>query len=141
MEIHPYIIVGQFALFLALWALLKRFWFDPTLRIIRERQQRSEGAIIEARKIQAEVEQLRQEQVAVLAEARAEAHREMQDMLRSAENEQKTLIDGARADAQRTVDEVRSRLAEDVANARRTLRDTAGDIARLVAAKVLGRAV
>ena len=53
--------------------------------------------------------------------------------------EQKKLIDEARADAQRTVDEVRSRLAEDVANARRTARDAAGEIARLVAAKVLGR--
>lgn len=139
MEIHPYIILAQFALFVALWAVLKRFWFEPALRVIRERKRRSEGAIVEARKIQAEVEQLRQEQSAVLVQARTEAHREMQDMLRAAEGEQKKLIDEARADAQRTVDEVRSRLAEDVANARRTARDAAGEIARLVAAKVLGR--
>jgi F-type H+-transporting ATPase subunit b len=139
-EINPYIILAQFALFVALWAVLKRFWFDPALRIIQERKQRSEGAIVEARKIQAEVERLRQEQAAVLAQARAEAHREMQEMLRAADGEQKKLIDDARAEAQRTIDDVRTRLAEDVANARRTLRDAAGEIARLVAAKVLGRA-
>jgi F-type H+-transporting ATPase subunit b len=138
-EINPYIILAQCALFIALWAILKRFWFEPALRIIHERKQRSEGAIVEARKIQAEVEQLRQEQAAILAQARAEAHREMQDMLRAAEGEQKKLIDDARAEAQRTIDDVRTRLAEDVANARRTLRDAAGEIARLVAAKVLGR--
>jgi F-type H+-transporting ATPase subunit b len=140
-ELNPYIILAQFALFIGLWAILKRFWFDPALRVIHERKRRSEGAVVEARKIQAEVEQLRQEQAAVLAAARAEAQREMQDLLRAAESEQKKLIDEARADAQRSVDDVRSRLAEDVANARRTLRDAAGEIARLVSAKVLGRAV
>jgi F-type H+-transporting ATPase subunit b len=140
-EIAPYIILAQFALFVALWAVLKRFWFDPALRIIHERKRRSEGAIVEARKIQAEVEQLRQEQAAVLAAARAEAQREMQETLRAAEAEQKRLIDEARAEAQRTVDDVRTRLAEDIANARRTLRDAAGEIARLVGAKVLGRPV
>lgn len=140
MEIHPYIIAGEFALFVALWLVLKRLWFDPALKIIHERQKRSEGAIAEARTIQAEVEELRYQQEAVLAEARAEAHREMQDMVRAAEREQKQLIDAARADAERTVEEVRTKLAEDVAAARRALRDSAGDIARLVAAKVLGRA-
>jgi F-type H+-transporting ATPase subunit b len=140
-EINPYIILAQFALFIGLWAILKRLWFEPALRVIQERKRRSEGAILEARTIQVEVEQLRQEQAAILAAARAEAHREMQEMLRTAENEQKALIDAARADAQRTIDEVRGRLAEDVANARRTLRDAAGEIARLVGAKVLGRAV
>ena len=139
MEIDPYIIAGQFALFIALWFVLKRLWFEPALKILHERQRRSEGAIAEARAIQAEVEELRQQQAAVLAEARAEAHREMQEMLRAAEREQKQLIDDARADAQRTVDEVRTKLAEDVATARRALRDSAGEIAKLVAAKVLGR--
>jgi len=140
-NIDPYTIAAQFALFVGLWAVLKRFWFDPALKVIRERQQRSEGAIAEARRVQGEVELLRQEQAAVLAQARAEAHREMQELLRAAEQEQKQLIDAARADAQRTMDDVRTRLAEDVANARRTLRDAAGEIARLVAAKVVGRPV
>jgi F0F1-type ATP synthase membrane subunit b/b' len=46
LKIPPdYTFVVQIALFVALWIVLKRFWFDPALRIVRERAARSEGAI------------------------------------------------------------------------------------------------
>jgi F-type H+-transporting ATPase subunit b len=131
----------QVALFVVLWLVLSRFWFRPALRIMKERAARSEGAIAEAKAIQADAERLRAEHAAALDQVRGEAQREMQDIVRSAETAQKQMISEARDDAQRTLAEVRGRIAEEVATARRSLREQAESIAREVAHKVLGRPV
>jgi F-type H+-transporting ATPase subunit b len=140
LQIPPdYTFLVQIAIFLVLWVLLKRLWFDPALRLVRERKQRSEGALSEARAIQAEAERLRAEHAASLEQARAEAQREMQEIVRRAGVEQKRLIDAAQDDAERTLVEARAQIARDVSSARQSLRDAVHDIARMVAEKVLGR--
>ena len=140
LQIPPdYTFLVQIAIFLVLWVALKRLWFDPALRLVRERKQRSEGALSEARAIQAEAERLRAEHAALLEQARAEAHREMQEIVRRAEVEQKRLIEEAQDQAERTLVEAREQIARDVSTARQSLRDAAHDIARMVAEKVLGR--
>ena len=142
LKIPPdYTFLVQIVIFVALWIVLKRLWFDPALRIVRERTARSDGAIAEARAIQADAERLRAEHAAALDEVKAVAQREMQEVLREAEAQQKRLIDQARAEAQHTLGEVRGRVAEEVAIARRGLRDSAEDVARIVAEKILGRRV
>ena len=136
-----YSFVLQVGLFLALWAVLKKFWFDPALRVIKERASRSEGEVEKARGLEGEVARLRQEHETAVQRARAEAQREVADIIRLAESEQKHLISQANDDAQRTLSDVRERVAEDIAAARRTLHDEVGTIAREVARQVLGRAV
>src|SRR5690349_3881804 len=134
LKIPPdYTFLVQIVIFVALWIALKRLWFDPALRVVRERATRSEGAVAEARSIQAEAERLRAQHAAALDEARAEAQRGMQEIVREAEAEQRRLIGEAREEAHRTLTEVRSRVAEEVAVARRGLRDSAGEVARIVA--------
>ena len=142
LKIPPdYTFLVQIAIFLVLWVVLKRLWFDPALRLVRERKRRSEGALEEARAIQAEAEQLRAEHARALEEARAEAQREMHDILRRAEVEQKRLIGEAQEAAERTLADARAQIGRDVSSARQALRDSAHEIARLVAEKVLGRPV
>ena len=132
-------VVESIIIFVALWFVLRRFWFEPALRIIRERARRSEGAIAEARSIQADAERLRAEHAAALDQARSEAQREMQEIIRGAEAEQKQALTAARDDAERTLTEARARIAEEVANARAGLREQAREIARDVARAILGR--
>ena len=142
LKIPPdYTFVVQIAIFVVLWLALKRFWFAPALRIMHERAERSEGAIAEARAIQAEAERLRAEHAAALEEARAQAQRQMQEVLRAAQNEQKRLVSEAREDAQRTLSEARARIASEVSAARQGLREAAHELAGVVAARVLGRAL
>ena len=142
MQIPPdYTFLVQIALFVVLWLLLKRLWFDPALKIAHERAKRSEGAIKEARAIQAEAEQLRAQHAAALDEVRGEAQREMQDILRVAEQEQKRVIAAARDEAHEKMAAVQARISEEVATARRELREQAREIAQDVVRKVLGRAV
>lgn len=135
------ILVPILVLFVVLWMLLKRWWIEPALRVIKERSARSEGAVREAQAVQAEADKLRQQHAAALEEARAEAQRDVQDILRAAEAEHKRLVTAAADEAQRVLSDVRSRIGEDIAGARRALQADVDSIAREVAAKVLGRAV
>jgi F-type H+-transporting ATPase subunit b len=136
-----YSLAVQALLFVVLWIALKRLWFDPALRLLKERAVRSQGQIAEARALEAEVERLRQEHNLAMQQAKAETQREVAEMLRRAEAEQKQLIAQASEDAQRTLAEVRGRVAEEVAAARKSLSGEVGTIAREVARVVVGRAV
>lgn len=136
-----YSLAVQAALFVALWLVLKWLWFDPAMKVIAERATRSEGQVQEARALEAEIEKLRSEHQAALQQARTEAQREVADIMRRAEAEQKQLIAQATEEAQRTLTEIRGRVAEEVAAARRTLSADVGTLAREVARKVLERAV
>jgi F-type H+-transporting ATPase subunit b len=131
----------QIGLFLVLWVCLKRWWFDPTMKLLKERNARSEGAVAEARKVQAEAEKLRREHAAALEQTKLEAQRDVQEILRAAEIEQKRLVTEASEDAQRMLTDVRSRVAEEVALARKELRADVEAIAREVARTVMGRTV
>lgn len=139
-EFLPVLLV-QIALFLGLWILLKRLWFDPALRVIAERERRSHGSVAEANRLQAEAERLRREHDAAIAEAKGEAQRDVQDLLRQADTAQRALIDEATAEAQRIATEMRERVANEVATARKSLQAEIDVIAREVAKATLGRAV
>jgi F-type H+-transporting ATPase subunit b len=131
----------QIVLFVGLWWVLRRWWFEPALRVLRERATRSEGALAEARAVEAEAARLAREHAAALDRARHEAERDVQEILRAAEAEQKRTIAEATAEAERMLAEARGRIAEEVATARRELHGQVRVIARAVAEKVLGRAV
>ena len=139
-EFIPVLLV-PIVLFLGLWMLLKRLWFDPALKIIAAREARSQGAIEAAKRLRDEAERMRAEHEAAIAQAKAEAQREVQEILRQAEAEQRRLIGDANDDAQRTIARVRGEIANEIATARQALRDDAHAIAREVAGAVLGRTV
>jgi F-type H+-transporting ATPase subunit b len=136
-----YSLALQIVLFVALWVALTRFWFAPAMRLIKERQRRSEGEVEKARALEAEVERLRHEHNAALQHARSEVQREVGEIMRQAEAEQKRLIAQASEEAQQTLTAVRARVADDVAAARKTLSAEVGAIAHEVARRVVGRAV
>ena len=131
----------QAAIIVVLWIVLGRLWFGPALRVIRERSARSEGALEKARAIQAEAEALRARHASAIEEARTDAQRDMEEVIRGAEADQRKLIGEARDEAQRVLTDARGKIAEDVAAARQELRSQADHIAREVARKVLGRSV
>jgi F-type H+-transporting ATPase subunit b len=138
-EFLPVLLV-QIALFLGLWMVLKRLWFDPALKVIGAREARSQGAVAEARVLQADAERLRREHAAAIEQARAEAQRDVQEIVRQAESEQRRTIAEATEEAQRTAAEVRDRVAREVEAARHDLKAQVPAIAREVAKVVLGRA-
>jgi F-type H+-transporting ATPase subunit b len=141
LKIPPdYTFLVQIGLFVVFWLAMKRLWFGPALRIIKDRVERSEGAIREAQAVQADAERLRAEHAAALDAVKAEAHRDMQGILRQAETDQQAVLAEARSEAEQRLADARTRLAEEVAIARQGLRLQVEEIARDVVRKVLGRA-
>jgi F0F1-type ATP synthase membrane subunit b/b' len=135
------LVLCQIGLFLVLFAILKRLWFSPVATVLHERQHRSEGALAEAREIQARAEELRAEHARALDEARAEARREVQDLWRASEAEQQRMIEAAHADAERTLEAAREQIARDVGQAQKDLDGQVRQIARQAAESVLGRSI
>jgi F-type H+-transporting ATPase subunit b len=131
----------QIAVFLVLWLVLKRFWFEPALRVLKEREVRTEGAMQEARRVREEAEKLRAAHETALEKARSDAQREVNEILRAAEVEHKRILAEASEEAQRTLVDVRARVAEEVNIARATLQNEVHAIAREVAQAVVGRTV
>lgn len=131
----------QIALFLGLWMALKRLWFDPAMKVIAAREARSHGAVAAAEVLHAEAEVLRRQHAAAIDEAKAEAQREVQEMLRQAEAEQRRIVGEATEAAHRSLAEVHERVAGEVTAARQSLQADARAIAHEVAAAVLGRPV
>jgi len=140
LKIPPdYTFLIQIAIFVAFWLLVSR----PLVPACAPDHPGAEGALRgcrqRSRAIEAEAERLRAEHAVALDQTRGEAQRELQEIIRAAEAEQKRLIAEASEDAQRTLVEVQARVAEEVAQARRGLRDEAAELARLVTEKVLAR--
>src|SRR5262249_59297005 len=90
-EFFPVLLV-QIALFLGLWMVLKRFWFDPALKVIAAREARSHGAVTAAEALQAEAERMRRQHAAAIDAAKAEAQQEVEEILRQAEAEERRVI-------------------------------------------------
>jgi len=135
------VIAAQIVIFITLWAVMTRLWFSPVAHVLRERRTRSEGAVAEASTIRAEAERLRAEHAQALAATRAEAQREVQEILRAAEADQRRLVEAATAEAEGMLAEARERIASEAAEARRSIGPEADAIARQVAAAIIGRAV
>lgn len=131
----------QIGLFLVVWFVLKRFWFEPAMKVIKERSKRSLGAVAEATAVQAEVARMRQEHATAMEQTRAEAQRDVQDILRKADAEQRRVVEEATAAAQETLTQARKTVAGEIAAARAELDAQVAVIAKQVASAVLGRSV
>src|SRR5206468_4172483 len=108
-EFFP-VLIAEIGLFLALWLLLKRLWFDPALKVISAREQRSSGALSRAAALQDAAEQLRREHATAIEGAKTQAHAEVLTMIREAEAEQRRIIAEANEAAQRRLGEARARI-------------------------------
>lgn len=133
--------VIQIALFLVLWFVLKRWLFDPTLRVLEARRQRTSGQLAEAERLREETVRMRNEYEARLQQARVAARDEVARIREEAEAEEARLLEAARAEAAAVVQEVRARVANEIEAARATMARDAAELSVEAAEKILGRPV
>lgn len=128
-------------IFFAFTVVLKSLILEPTQKLLEERAKRTTGALADAEKLRDEAADLQTEFDRKLAEARIAGSSAGDQVRREAEAQEHQILDQARNDSARLVDEVRDRIRAETDQARTTLRDDADTLAKLVAEKVLGRAV
>ena len=131
--------VFQIVLFLLLWGFLRQFLFEPNLTVMQHRQQRSEGALQEARQVRVEAQAMDAQYKTRLAEARTGTMQQVDMVYREAEEQAKNLTDAARADAARTAAGLREDLQKEIAAAKQDLEARVPEFARGISEKLLGR--
>ena len=131
--------IFQIVLFLLLWGFLRQFLFEPNLAVMQHRQQRSEGALQEARQVRVEAEAIDAQYKARLAETRTGTMQQVDAVYREAEEQTRHLTDVARAEAARTVASMREDLQKEIIAAKQDLEARVPEFARGISEKLLGR--
>ncbi len=133
--------VVQLVLFVGFTLLLKPILLDPMLKLFEEREKRIDGAKAQARKIDEKSAGALSKDEAEMNKARATAGAE-RDRIRAEgiKKEQEILAD-VRAATAKTVDEGKRSVQAEAEKARTALRAEAGNMARDLATRVLGREV
>jgi F-type H+-transporting ATPase subunit b len=127
--------------FLLLIYPVNKLLIGPFIRVLGERQERSEGAQQRASSIGDEARGITSDLDDRLAQAREAAQARRAEILAAGREEESRLLGSAREDAAGTIEEMRASVQEELGTARATLEDGAATLAREAAAQILGRSI
>ena len=131
----------QLGVFLLLVFVLNKFLWKPYMRVRDERVTRVDGYREEAARLDAEAEARLAKLEAELAEARRVGVGERATARAAAVSHEHALLAQAQASAQKTLGDARAQLAATLATERAKLQQSATQIGREAARKILGREV
>jgi F-type H+-transporting ATPase subunit b len=131
----------QLAIFLITALILSRFLFRPYLAVRAARAQGIVGARDEARRMDEEARAKIGEYEAALTRTKVTANAERTQLRQEATERERKILEEARAKTQGALEEARRKLATEATAARQELAPRAGEIARAIASKILGREV
>jgi F-type H+-transporting ATPase subunit b len=131
----------QFVLFIGLTLVLKPLLFDPMLKLFEERERRTDGAKLEARRIDERSTSALTKYETEMAKARASANAEREKIRAAALHKEQEILGAVRASATQTLEEGKKAAAVEAERVRATLKTQSGVIARDLAGRVLGREV
>jgi F-type H+-transporting ATPase subunit b len=134
-----YTVVAQIFFFLVLWFSLSRVLFRPFLKMLEERERKTEGAREEAAAQVQEGEKLRIEYEQALAAAEQEGIALKERLLTDGRRTRDEILNRAREEAAARLQEVRETTAKELARERPSAAQEAETIARAVVEKILGR--
>ena len=127
----------QFAIFIGLFFLLKKFAWKPILSAVNERETSIKDALAAAKEARAEMESLQSDNQRILKEARAEK----ETLLKEARTTRSEIINSAKEEAQQEAQKILSQAQEAIQNEKRAavneLKEQVGSIAIEIAEKVL----
>jgi F-type H+-transporting ATPase subunit b len=131
----------QFVLFIGLTLVLKPLLFDPMLKLFEERERRTDGAKLEARRIDEKSTSALTKYETEMAKARASANAEREKIRAEAVRKEQEILGAVRATSTQTLEDGKKAAAAEAERVRATLKGQGGLIARELAGRVLGREV
>lgn len=134
-------VVIQIAIILVLMFLLNTLLFKPMMRVLNERRARTVGRRERAAQAVSQAETIMKDYQTRISEARTEADKVRVELVRQGEAERAKITDAASAEAEKTVTEVKAKVAAESVSARQALKAEVDAIARSMAEKIVGRAV
>ncbi len=130
-------IVVEIVSFLIFLFFMSKFAFPPIEKILRERRERIEGAIEEARKDREEAARLKQQFEEQIASARHEAQSLIERAQRTADLQAQETIQSAREEATRLVAMARTEIEGEKREALREIRSEVAELSLAIAGRVL----
>lgn len=134
-------VIYQMALFLILKLVLDPLLFRPALKIFAIREQRTEGARAEARRLQEKAGELLREYEKELARVHQVAAEERQKLRNETAKLEAEILNEARVATTRIIDDGRRKIADEVNRIRFDLGRQSERLSQDIATRVLGREV
>jgi F-type H+-transporting ATPase subunit b len=134
-------VLFQIVVLLLLWAILNKILFKPFLRLVEEREKRTEGLKAAAAALTAEAERLRADYESAIRQANDEGAAAKDALLEEARRTREQLLAESRAQAAERIAAVREEIKKEMEQGRAQALKEAEEIARQMAEKVLGRKV
>ena len=131
----------QMVAFTVLVMILKPVLFDPLLKLFEERERRTEGAKLLARKMDEKAGELLQRYESELEAVRRAASEERERLRAEGTKLEAQILAEGRAEVAKLVEQGRAKLEADRKVLRAELSTRAADVARDIASRVLGREV
>lgn len=128
----------QLANFLLLLIFLNYFLFKPFLRLFKERQDRTQGALEEAKALDGEKDTLLAEIESKLTEARGRARTAFEDLSNEGLKKQKQELDEAQKEALEINRKAREDLEVTVSSVRSSLKSDIEGFSRKIVEKLVG---
>lgn len=136
-----YTVLIQIAAFLIFWFLLTKLLFKPFVRLLEERERRTEGMKGEAASLKEEGERLSKEYEYAILQAREEARAAKEGIVQEARQTREQLLARAREAAARMLEAVREEIRKELQRGRELAGREAEAIAQHIAEKILGRKI
>jgi len=131
----------QMVIFAAFVIVMKPLLFDPLMKLFEERERRTEGAKLLARRMDERAGQLLRRYETELDTVRRSAAEERDKLRAEAQHLEAKILAEARADAAKFIEEGKRKLELEKQAVRAELSTRASDIARDIASRVLGREI
>ena len=133
--------VVQMVAFSTLVIILKPLLFDPLLKLFEERERRTEGAKLLARRMDERAGEILKRYETELESVRRAAAEEREKLRAEGTRLEAQILAEARADVAQLVEKGKASLELERQRLRAELASQSGQIARLIASRVLGREV
>ena len=140
-DFNPLLVLVQFVVVTALMLALKPMLFDPLLKLFEEREKRSEGARAEARKMDDKAADILRKYEHELEKVTRAAAEERDKVRAEAQRVEAAELEAARKEAAEILEIGRKKLADETAALDAQLKGVQPDLAKQIAARVLGREV
>ena len=131
----------QFVAFVLLLILIKPLLLDPFLKLVEEREKRTEGARAEARSMDARAGEILKKYEAEIDKVRKVAADERERLRVEGTRLEQRMLEEARVEAARITGEGKDAIGKEADVIRAELTKTASTIASEIATRVMGRAV
>lgn len=131
----------QLVLFAAFFLVLKPLLFEPLLRVFEEREKRTEGAKKEAREMDLKAGDIGARYEAELEKVRRAAGLEREKVLQEVARLEAQIMAEARAETTRILEEGKKKIEAEIATLRSDVDKQIPELAGQIASRVLGREV